>query len=171
MARLFLSVGSNIEPESNIQQCAAAIQTHFSHPVWSPVYRSAAVGMVGDDFLNAVVLAHTHHSITATIDLLRQIEHEHGRIRSENKFTSRTLDIDLLLYDDIVKKTVQVTLPRAELTTAAHVLKPLVDIEPDGVHPVLKTTYSQLLSNLEQQSPGSISSLSAVSIPIPGDAG
>lgn len=164
MARVFLSIGSNIDPEVHFQQCATALQANFSNPAWSPVYRSPAVGMEGDDFLNAVVVAQTDQSIETTVELLKQIEHEHGRIRGANKFTSRTLDIDLLLYDNVILDTAEITLPRTEITTAAHVLKPLADIEPQGVHPVLEKNYEVLLRNLEREQPGCITSLSLVSI-------
>ena len=149
MARILLSIGSNIEPEKNFKRCALALTAHFTDPVWSPIYRSAAVGMAGDDFLNAVVLAHTDQSVESITQLLKDIEHDHGRIRTANKFTSRTLDIDLLLYDDLVIDTPDITLPRTEISSAAHVLVPLVDLIPDEIHPVLNKTYRTLLSYIE----------------------
>lgn len=164
MASIFLSIGSNIEPESHFQQCASALQRAFTHPVWSPVYRSAAVGMDADDFLNAVVSAQTDLSVESTVKLLKKIEFEHGRERGENKFSSRTLDVDLLLYDDVVLDAEYVTLPRPELTTAAYVLKPLADLLPNGVHPVFDKTYSALLSELERYQPECLSGLTRISI-------
>lgn len=166
MARVLLSIGSNIEPEINFKRCAAALNTHFTDPRWSPVYRSAAVGMVGDDFLNAVVIAHTEQSIESITQLLRKIEHDHGRIRSANKFSSRTLDIDLLLYDHVVIDTPDITLPRTEISSAAHVLVPLVDLIPDEVHPVLKKTYQALLVDLEQKHPERINAISTYPHPL-----
>jgi len=164
MASIYLSIGSNIEPEFYFQQCATALQETFTHPVWSPIYRSAAVGMDGDDFLNAVVQTHTDQSIELTIKLLKQIELDNGREHDTNKFTSRTLDVDLLLYDDVVLDSAILTLPRAELITAAYVLKPLADLSPNGVHPILDKTYTALLSELERDQPESIKSLSLVNL-------
>jgi len=67
MPTVFLSIGSNIEPEFHLQQCATTLKNHFTKTVWSPVYRSAAVGMDGNDFLNAVVVAHTDCSVESTV--------------------------------------------------------------------------------------------------------
>ena len=154
MARILLSIGSNIKPEYNFKRCAKALATHLDNPIWSPVYRSAAVGMEGDDFLNAVVLAQTDQSIHATTQLLKNIEREHGRVRTSDKFSSRTLDLDLLLYDDDVINTPDINIPRAEIINTAHVLIPLVDLVPDDIHPVLNKTYQALLSDLERSEPG-----------------
>ncbi|MEE9333155.1 MAG: 2-amino-4-hydroxy-6-hydroxymethyldihydropteridine diphosphokinase [Granulosicoccaceae bacterium] len=164
MARVFLSIGSNIRPEAHFRLCALALANHFSDLTWSPIYRSAAVGMAGDDFLNAVVSARTNKTVEATHKLLKQIEDEHGRVRAANKFTSRTLDIDLLLYDDAVLGTSSLTLPSPDLTSAAYVLVPLVDLEPAGVHPLLNRTYQELLYDLEKVQPNYKSTLSAVAI-------
>ena len=120
--------------------------------------------MAGDDFLNAVVSARTYNTVEATYKLLKQIEDEHGRVRAANKFTSRTLDIDLLLYDDAVLGTSSLTLPSPDLTSAAYVLVPLVDLEPAGVHPLLNRTYQELLYDLEKVQPNYKSTLSAVAI-------
>jgi len=164
MHRIFLSIGSNIEPERYFQQCAATLAEKLINPVWSPIYCSAAVGMEGDDFLNAVVMAYTDQPVVSTLDLLRSIEHDHGRKRSTDRFISRTLDVDLLLYDNIVADTPSITLPRTEIPTTAYVLKPLADLAPDDVHPVLEKTYTALLKDLEQKKPESIASLCLVNL-------
>ncbi len=144
MAEIFLSIGSNIQPSANITRCALALDKHFHNVVWSSVYQSAAVGMTGDDFLNAVVSAETTDSINDVETTLKAIEKDQGRQRSSNKYMSRTLDIDLLLYSDVVLNTSAVELPRAEILTAAHVLVPLAELVPSNIHPVTKKTYSQL---------------------------
>ena len=164
MASIFLSIGSNIEPALHFQQCAKTLKKKFNNPVWSPVYRSAAVGMDANDFLNAVVSATTDQSIESTIELLKNIELKHGRVRNANKFTSRTLDVDLLLYDDIVLNAANITLHRTEITTAAYVLKPLADLVPNKVHPVFNKTYKTLLDDLEHAQPESKTSLSLVKL-------
>jgi len=164
MANIFLSVGSNIEPEIHFQQCARTLRDNFKHLVWSPVYRSAAVGMDGDDFLNAVVSATTDQAIESITELLKQIELKHGRIRTANKFTSRTLDLDLLLYDDVIINSANITLPRTDITTAVYVLRPLVDIAPYRVHPALDKTYNALLQELDKAQPECASSLTLTNL-------
>ena len=162
MARIFLSIGSNIEPEKNLLLCASALAYHFESPVWSPIYRSAAVGMEGDDFLNSVVMASTDQTIEIIVRTLKQIEANQGRVREVNKFSSRTLDIDLLLHDKTVLQTPDITIPREEITTAAHVLKPLADLIPNDIHPVANKTYAQLLSEFSERNSGSIEQLHQV---------
>lgn len=140
-------------------RCASALASRFTNTLWSPVYRSAAVGMQGDDFLNAVVQADTTLNISSTVAALKLIEQQLGRVRNENKFSSRTIDIDLLLYDDIVSNDNPatddhaVTLPRPEILDTAYVLVPLADMNPQGIHPELGKTYSELLDKLEQRKP------------------
>jgi 2-amino-4-hydroxy-6-hydroxymethyldihydropteridine diphosphokinase len=164
MARIFLSIGSNIEPELNLKSCASSLACHFTNPVWSPLYRSAAVGMVGDDFLNAMVMIHTEQSIESIYQLLKKIEDCHGRIRSTNKFTNRTLDIDLLLYNDAVMDTPNITLPSSEIITAAYVLIPLVDLAPDDMHPVTGKSYQDILKDLEHIHPDFRTNLHPISL-------
>lgn len=164
MAEIYLSIGSNIRPADNLRQCAIALRRLFKNIRWSPIYQSAAVGMVGDDFLNAVVHAHTANTIEQVCASLKQLEHEQGRVRTDNKFSSRTLDVDLLLYDKVVIETETLQLPRREINSAAHVLIPLVDLAGDDFHPVYAKSYRDMLSELEQQQPGITESLSVVSL-------
>lgn len=164
MATIFLSIGSNIEPEKNLLLCVSALARQFENPVWSPIYRSPAVGMEGDDFLNAVVMAQTDQPIDSICRILKRIEAEQGRVRTVEKFSSRTLDIDLLLYNNTVMKSPTITLPREEITSAAHVLKPLADLIPEDIHPVVNKTYARLLTDFTKQNAGIIETLHQVSL-------
>ena len=164
MARVFLSIGSNIEPEFNLKSCASSLAFHFTNPEWSPLYRSAAEGMVGDDFLNAMVMIDTDQSIESIYHLLKKIEDCHGRKRSTSKFTNRTLDIDLSLYDNTVISTSRLTLPSAEITTAAYVLVPLVDLAPNDLHPVTGKSYQAILNDLEHICPNFRTNLHPISL-------
>jgi len=151
MATVYLSIGSNIKPEYNVKQCAVHLSQHYHKPQWSPIYRSAAVGMDGADFLNAVVCLQTEESVATVIQTCKGIEAKQGRKRTANKFIDRTLDIDLILYDQTVLNTVDITLPSEEICDAYHVLVPLVDLAPKAIHPVLNVTFSELLQNRYQQ--------------------
>ncbi len=164
MTQIYLSIGSNIEPELHFKRCASMLEAQFEKLQWSPLYRSEAVGMVGDDFLNAVVSAQTALSLEQLGNTLNTIETDLGRVRSANKFSSRTMDIDLLLYDDLVVNSSRINLPRDEIVNTAHVLVPLVDLIPNAVHPVVGKTYKSLLAELADKNPTAISDLTVVSV-------
>jgi len=112
-----------------------------------------------------VVSAHTNFAVESVTDVLKQIEEDQGRVRAANKFSSRTLDIDLLLYDEVTISTPSLSLPRDEITTAAHVLVPLVDLNPLGIHPQLDKTYQVLLNELKQSQPDFVEGLTLVTLP------
>jgi len=166
VACFYLSIGSNIDPVSHFRQCAITLESAFTDVTWSPVYQSAAVGMEGDDFLNAVTRAHTEKSVDWVDATIKQIEDNQGRVRGVNKFTSRTLDLDLLLYDDLVLNKNSLTLPRDEIISALHVLQPLVDLAPTLCHPTIGKTYATLLSELlaKQKKHGELMHLTPIHI-------
>jgi 2-amino-4-hydroxy-6-hydroxymethyldihydropteridine diphosphokinase len=101
----------------------------------SPVYSSTSVGFDGDDFINLVARVETDLSPLELRDYLRDLEDRHGRKRDVPKFSDRSLDIDILLYDDLVLLSPVLEIPRAEILKFSHVLKPLADLDPDLVHP------------------------------------
>ena len=132
-ARVYVGVGSNIEPEKNIRGGLAALTRRFGALTLSPVYEARAIGFAGDDFFNLVAAFDTGKTVAELKNDLCRIEFEHGRRREEDRFSARTLDLDLLLYGDLVSGRHRV--PRADITKYAFVLKPLFDLAPDLVHP------------------------------------
>lgn len=102
MVQVLLGMGSNIEPELNLVRAATALRIQFESIRFSSVYRSAAVGMDGDDFLNACCLFDTELSQQKINVLLKSLEDVQQRDRSEGSWKPRTLDLDLLLYDKLV---------------------------------------------------------------------
>lgn len=141
---IYLGLGSNKDPEHHLKEAIEALKATFGRITLSPVYRSTAVGFEGDDFLNAVALMSTDWSVGQIKRYLTELENQHGRDRSQPKFSDRVLDIDLLLYDDWVGEFDGLSLPRDEITRYAHVLKPLADIAPDLTHPGSDQTYARL---------------------------
>jgi len=100
---VLLGLGSNIEPEMHLQWAAQQLRRQFCTVRFSAVYCSPAVGMDGDDFLNACCLLHTAMPLIELKTLLKQWEDERGRDRSRGSWKPRTLDLDVLMYDgDIV---------------------------------------------------------------------
>ena len=136
MGLALLSLGSNIEPEIHLRAAAHALRREFPGVTFSPVYRYVAVGFDGPDFLNAGALLHTRRDPEALNDWLHLLEDAQGRRRDVPRFSSRTLDIDLVFYDDrVCKGPGHLCLPRPELKHS-FVLQPLAAIAPDFVEPV-----------------------------------
>lgn len=144
MSRAYLSLGSNLDPESNLRSAVAALRERFGEMKISPVYRTQAVGFVGPDFLNAAAIVETDLDVHALDAWLHALEDAHGRRRDLPRYASRPLDIDIVFFDDLVLKGPgHPRIPRPELDQA-FVLKPLADIAPDFVDPVSGRTLAQL---------------------------
>jgi len=143
LATVYLGLGSNIDADKNLRIAVGELRRRFGDLTVSPVYRSAPVGFDGPDFLNLVVALNTD---TEPLQLLEQIERIHemaGRRRGPDKFSSRPLDIDLLLYGDRVEPDPPLRLPRQDVLKYGFVLRPLADIAPDRVHPVSGRTIGE----------------------------
>jgi 2-amino-4-hydroxy-6-hydroxymethyldihydropteridine diphosphokinase len=144
MACVFVSIGSNIDKEKNIKACLQDLANHFTQLELSPIYESEAVGFSGDNFFNLVAKFTTSLTVGELNTALKAIEDKHGRERSGPKFSGRTLDIDILTYDNLVGVVDGVVLPRDEITQNAFVLLPMKDIAADVLHPQLDVTYARL---------------------------
>ncbi|MHB8406188.1 MAG: 2-amino-4-hydroxy-6-hydroxymethyldihydropteridine diphosphokinase [Gammaproteobacteria bacterium] len=135
MPEVFVGIGSNIEPESHIREAVRRLRTHFGRLRLSCVYRNPAVGFVGEDFLNLAVAFDSREPVTGVRSALDAIEVECGRVRGSPRFAPRTLDLDLLMYGEVVTDF-PVRLPRAEILKYAYVLKPLTDLAASRRHPL-----------------------------------
>ncbi|MGE3772988.1 MAG: 2-amino-4-hydroxy-6-hydroxymethyldihydropteridine diphosphokinase [Gammaproteobacteria bacterium] len=144
MSRAWISIGSNIAPERNVGAALELLAADFGTLVCSPAYRTPAVGFEGEDFLNMVVGLDTDLSPPALAQRLREIEDRCGRVRGAARFSARTLDLDLLSYDDRVLDADGLVLPRPEILEQAFVLGPLADVAPDDMHPLRHETYAAL---------------------------
>ncbi|HUB88689.1 MAG TPA: 2-amino-4-hydroxy-6-hydroxymethyldihydropteridine diphosphokinase [Dyella sp.] len=144
MARVYLSLGSNQEPQRYLPAAIEELRARFGPLGVSPAYRSAAVGFDGADFVNLAIGLDTDLSPTELNDWLHALEDRHGRRRDVPRYADRTLDVDIVLYDDLVAQGPgHLDIPRKELKHA-FVLKPIADIAPDVRHPVSGKTMSEL---------------------------
>ncbi len=146
MAHIFISLGSNIEKAHYVREGVKALKGIIPNLLVSDVYESESVGFEGNNFYNLVCGGETSLTVDEVCQTLRNIEIDNGRVRSAKKFSSRTLDLDLLVFDNlIVEQPAQ--LPRHEIDKNAFVLWPLAQVAPNFTHPVLQQTYQALWDN------------------------
>jgi 2-amino-4-hydroxy-6-hydroxymethyldihydropteridine diphosphokinase len=135
VVKVFLGLGSNIDAEKNLRLAIAELRSRFGELIVSPVYRSIALGFDGDDFLNLVVGLQTDLSPEDLLIFIDTVHALAGRVRGPDRYISRPLDIDLLLYGDLVDKEPPLRLPRSDVLEHSFVLRPLSEIAPDFIHP------------------------------------
>jgi len=149
MVSVFLGLGSNMDAETNLRLAVSELRRQFGELTLSPVYRSAALGFDGDDFLNLVVGLETDMSPHDVLVCVETIHALAGRVRGPDRYTSRSLDIDLLLYGDLVDREPPLRLPRRDVLEYSFVLRPLAEIAPDLVHPEVLRPISELWRNFD----------------------
>lgn len=143
MSVVYLGLGSNLEPESNLRLASRELRQRFSLQEISAVYQSAALGFDGADFLNAVACIETALTPLELHDELDLVHAAAGRKRGSRNYVSRTLDIDLLLYDQLVVDKPPIRIPRPDVLQFSFVLRPLSEIAPHYRHPVTGRTMRE----------------------------
>ncbi len=143
MNRVYLGIGSNRDREQHLRACVQLLACSFRRLRISPVYRSPAYGFDGADFYNLAACIDTHFRLQPLKRWLQGIEDAHRRDRSAPRYSDRTLDIDVLLFNRRVQSE-PVQLPRAELVQRDYVLRPMVDLAPELMHPVHKKRLADL---------------------------
>ncbi len=152
MAWVYISLGSNIDRDELTRAGVRELRERYGELVLSSVYESEAVGFEGEDFYNMVIALQTDEDVQSVAATLREIEDAHGRVRTGPRFSSRTLDLDLLLYDDLVLEQGKLVIPRDEILQRAFVLWPLAEIAPERVHPLARKTYAELWQAFDKSS-------------------
>lgn len=150
MTTLALSIGSNIDAESNIRAALDALDLEFENIRSSTTYESQAIGFDGDNFLNLVVLADTNKGLDDVTTFLKRLEDRLGRDRLQTRFSGRTMDVDILLYGNESGMFCGIELPRPEVTENAYVLQPLAELLPDVVHPATGMSYLKLWQDYDK---------------------
>ena len=155
MAQIYISLGTNIDRSLHVQKGLIAIAEAFNLTLaqlaLSSLFESEAVGFKGANFYNMVVGLTCNESVEEVAAILRCIEFSHGRDLNAKKFSPRTLDLDLLLYDNLIIDA-PAQLPRHEITKNAFVLWPLSQVAPTVNHPIIKTSYQTLWDNYNKTS-------------------
>ncbi len=150
---VYVSLGSNVQRDRNIRLAVKEMRTAFGNLRLSPVYESASVGFDGSDFLNLVAGFETDNEVHEVVQELRVIEDRLGRDRSQPRFSPRPIYLDILTYDGLIIDEPGIQIPREEILQNAFVLKPLCDIAPDGVHPLVKQDYQALWLAMASDAP------------------
>ena len=150
MPRVFVAAGSNIEPEKHLAKASRELAEAFPGIDFSPWYRNQAVGFAGDDFINFVVGFDTELPVHDVVKRLRQIEESCGRPREAPKWAPRSMDLDILLYGDLVHEEPGLKLPRPDLVKRPFMLGPMADLAPDVLHPTLHVTIGELWQRFDR---------------------
>ena len=152
MSLIYLSLGSNIQPQRHICAALDALAENFGDLEISSVFESESVGFQGQNFYNLVVGIVSQLGIGEIAAILKQIEDRNGRDRSSPRFSARSLDIDILTVDSLAGEYNGINLPRDEVLKNAFVLQPLAQIAPDRVHPVTGISFSQHWQEFDKNS-------------------
>lgn len=144
MARVYVGIGSSIERETHIRAAVQALRQRFGTLALSRVYESQPIGFEGENFYNLVAGFETSLPAEQLLTTLHGIEQDQGRKRTGKRFEARTLDLDLLLYDEMVRHDDKVDVPRAEILEYAFILGPLAEIAPTQTHPESGKNFSEL---------------------------
>lgn len=154
MARIYISTGSNLGYRLDfLQQGLDAVVQYIGKVIAiSSVVETPALGFDGNSFLNACFTVETNLPPKKVIQIMLEIEKKHGRTRNVALgYQNRTLDLDLIFYDDLVLKEPTLTLPHPSMEKRRFVLQPLAEIAPFKVHPITKKSMEELLAKCEDK--------------------
>lgn len=152
---VYVSIGSNINPLHYICQCLDALSNQYGEITTSSVYQSDSVGFEGNAFFNLVAGFNTDEPVDSLYHRLRSIEDENQRDRSQPRFSDRTLDIDILIYNDLHQTQGSITLPHPDIIAYAYVLVPLAELSPELIIPGTSLTVQQC-SQASNHDPGTL---------------
>ena len=147
MSILHLNIGSNQDRRKNIRSALDQLDIFFEKIKVSSLFESPSEGFEGKDFYNVGVNVETNKNASEVLDILHKIEDSLGRNRVAPKFSSRIIDLDLVIYDDMIDEKINV--PRKDILKYAFVLAPLLELNPDGIHPEKGVSYLNLWEEFE----------------------
>ncbi len=148
--RVYIGIGSNIERDANVRATVQTLRKRFGGVILSSVYESRPIGFEGENFYNLVAAFDTDESPEAVVSILHNIERQLGRKRSTSRFAPRTIDLDLLLYGNLVRDDTALRVPRPEVTEYACVLRPLAELAPEARHPRNGETFATLWTRFDK---------------------
>jgi 2-amino-4-hydroxy-6-hydroxymethyldihydropteridine diphosphokinase len=155
MKKIYLGLGSNLgDREHNLKEAFARIEEHIGHTVKSSsLYETEPWGFnANENFLNAVIEVETELNPCGVLGAILMIETLLGRTRGEKQYSSRVIDIDILLYNELIVDEVSLKIPHPLLHKRMFVLVPLCEIAPQLIHPVLNVTVATLFASCMDKS-------------------
>ena len=153
--QVVLSIGSNHGNRfENIESCLQLIHHQVATVVKvSKVYESPSWGFESDPFYNIAVVVHTYDSADIILNKVLAIESQMGRVRNENSgYQSRSIDIDIIAFDNEIINTAQLKVPHPLMQERIFVLKPMLDLNLEWIHPILNQTVAELLFATDDKS-------------------
>jgi len=147
---VYVAAGSNVAPERNLARAVAALTREFPGVRFSPWYRNRAVGFDGADFINLVAGFDTGLPVHELLGRLHAIEAECGRPREAPRWAPRSMDLDVLLYGELVCEEPGLKLPRPDLLKRAYMLGPLAQLAPELMHPTAHLSIGELWRRFDQ---------------------
>lgn len=144
MPEVYVAAGSNVEPARHMSQAVAELERAFAGVRFSSWYRNRALGFDGEDFINLVAGFVTPLPVRAVLERLHAIEARCGRSREAPRWAPRSMDLDVLLYDDLTCEEPGLKLPRPDLLKRAYMLGPLAELAPDLIHPTAGVSIGEL---------------------------
>jgi 2-amino-4-hydroxy-6-hydroxymethyldihydropteridine diphosphokinase len=147
---VYVAAGSNVAPERHLACAVAELGREFPGARFSPWYRNRALAAGGADFINLVAGFTSALPPRQVQERLRAIEGRCGRARSTESGSPPALDLDLLLYGDLVCQEPGLTLPRPELLARAYMLGPLAALAPQALHPTAQLSIAELWQRFDR---------------------
>jgi 2-amino-4-hydroxy-6-hydroxymethyldihydropteridine diphosphokinase len=150
MARAFVSIGSNIDPEENLIKAIRLLKAEAQVRAISTVYLTEPVGGKGQpSYYNCMVeIESALPPLELKCEVLRRIEDKLGRVREEDRFAPRAIDLDLVLYDNVVLKNAELVLPDPEIRSRPFLAGPLFELAPDLIMPDSKEPIAAIASRV-----------------------
>ena len=150
MTAVYVAAGSNVEPIGNLRRALGVLAAHYPSMRASRAWRNRAVGFEGDDFVNLAVGFETADDVRTVLGRLHEAEAACGRARNAPKWAPRSMDLDILMYGDMVCDEPGLVLPRPDLLRRAYMLGPMAELAPDLVHPLERATMAELWSRFDR---------------------
>ena len=147
MSILHLNIGSNQDRRKNIRLALNGLESNFTEITMSSLFESPSEGFIGSNFYNIGVNVETDKNINDVVNILHDIENSLGRDRNLPKFSSRIIDLDLVLYDNDIND--KLNIPRRDILKYAFVLAPLSELNPNNIHPQERVSFLDLWNEFQ----------------------